>query len=132
MWLNSILAFNKTFAMRKTQLVILSLFLLVLGCSKTSDTSSTGTTTTTTCSSTISFATDVSPIISTYCATNSSCHATGSNNGPGALVTYTQIYNARTSIASDVSNGVMPRGTTLSSAQKTMITCWISNGAQNN
>jgi hypothetical protein len=115
--------------MRKSQLVILSLFLLVFGCSKTSDTSSASTTT---CSSTISFATDVNPLISTYCATNSSCHGTGSSNGPGALTTYAQIYNARTSISSDVSSGVMPRGTTLTSAQKTMITCWISNGAQNN
>ena len=115
--------------MRKAQLVILGLFMLVLGCSKSSDTS---TTATATCSSTISFATDVSPLIATYCATNSSCHATGSSNGPGALVTYTQIYNARTSISTAVSSGTMPKGTTLTSAQKTFITCWISNGAQDN
>lgn len=79
-----------------------------------------------------SFSTDVSPIIQATCATNSSCHASGSSRGPGALTSYAQIYANRTSIKSSVSSGRMPEGRTLTSDQKAAIICWIENGAANN
>lgn len=80
----------------------------------------------------ILFSVEVSPIIQTSCATNSSCHATGSSKGPGPLVTYAQIYSARAEIKSAVNSGRMPQGSTLTSTQKNSIICWIENGAANN
>jgi len=108
-------------------LVSVSLLSLVFACSKSSSGFSVD------CSGTAkSFASDVNPIIQSYCATNSGCHASGSVNGPGALTTYLQIYNARSDIRSAVSSGVMPQNGSLSTAQKNSIICWIENGAQNN
>ena len=80
----------------------------------------------------VSFATDVSPIIKTSCATNSSCHGSGSSHGPGELLTYSNVYNARSEIKSSVANGSMPEGSKLSSNEKSSIICWIENGASDN
>lgn len=102
---------------------------VVVSCSKNTSTS----TTTVDCSGTAkSYVTDVSPIISTYCATNSGCHGTGSTQGPGALTSYAQVYSARASIRISVANGTMPENSTLTTAQKNAILCWIDNGASNN
>ncbi len=78
------------------------------------------------------FAADVNPIIQSTCATNSSCHGSGSVNGPGALTSYTAIFNARTGIRSSVASGSMPKNSTLSTSQKNSILCWIDSGAPNN
>jgi hypothetical protein len=77
------------------------------------------------------YAATVSSLISANCA-SSGCHNTGSSRGPGALVTYTQIKNAASSIRSSVVSGSMPQGFTLSDAQKNSIVCWIDAGAANN
>jgi hypothetical protein len=77
------------------------------------------------------FAADVNPIIQSSCA-KSGCHASGSFNGPGELITYTQISNARSNIRSTVSSGRMPQGSSLSTSQKNSIICWIDSGAPNN
>jgi len=79
-----------------------------------------------------SFATDVSPVFQTSCAINSSCHATGSGNGPGTLLNYSQILNARADIRAAVASGHMPLNATLTASQKNAILCWIDNGAPNN
>lgn len=79
-----------------------------------------------------SFTTDVNPVIQSTCATNSGCHGTGSNNGPGALLNYSQVFNARSAIRSAVGSGHMPPNGTLSLAEKSAIICWIDSGAQNN
>ena len=79
-----------------------------------------------------SFVTDVSPVFQTSCAINSSCHATGSGNGPGPLLSYSQIFNARTDIRSAVASGHMPLNATLPATQINAILCWIDNGAPNN
>src|SRR5262245_51845040 len=84
------------------------------------------------CSTTKSYATDVSLIIQSSCATNSGCHASGSSNGPGALTTYTQVYTARAAIHTAVANGSMPQNGSLTNDQKNAIICWIDNGAANN
>ena len=112
--------------MKKIIITASGFVLLLLACSKgtvdyTAD-----------CSTTKSFATDVSPVIQTSCATNSGCHASGSSNGPGALTTYTQVYNARTAIRTAVANGSMPQNGSLLNAEKNAIICWIDNGAANN
>lgn len=78
-----------------------------------------------------SFATDVNPVIQASCNL-AGCHASGSLNGPGALTNYTQVFNARSAIRSSVASGRMPQGSSLSTAQKNSILCWIDSGAPNN
>jgi hypothetical protein len=79
-----------------------------------------------------SFATDVNPIIQSTCATDSDCHGTGSNSGPGQLLNYSQIFNARADIRIAVLSGTMPKDGHLSATQRNVIICWIDNGSQNN
>jgi hypothetical protein len=79
-----------------------------------------------------SFSADVNSIIQTSCATGSGCHGSGSFNGPGPLLTYSQVFNARSTIRSEVSSGRMPPNGGLSATQKNSIICWIDSGAPNN
>ena len=79
-----------------------------------------------------SYVTDISPIIQSKCATNSNCHGSGSGNGPGELLTYQAIFNARTSIRSAVGSGTMPKEGTITATQKNSILCWVDSGAPNN
>jgi hypothetical protein len=80
---------------------------------------------------TTTFSGTVLPLMRTSCA-KSDCHASGSTNGPGALTTYTQIFNARSQIRAAVASGFMPQDATFSAQQKAIITCWIDAGAPNN
>jgi len=79
-----------------------------------------------------SFSADVSPIVQASCATNGSCHAAGSSNGPGALINYSEIFNARSEIRPAVASGHMPMNGSLTAAEKAAIICWIDNGALDN
>jgi hypothetical protein len=79
-----------------------------------------------------SFATDVSPVFQTSCAINAGCHAIGNSNGPGPLLNYSQIFNARADIRSAVASRHMPLNATLTATQINAILCWIDNGAPNN
>lgn len=79
-----------------------------------------------------SFAIDAQPVIQSTCNDDSGCHGAGSNNGPGALLNYSQVFNARTSIRSAIASGRMPLNGNLTAAQKNAILCWIDNGAPNN
>lgn len=79
-----------------------------------------------------SFATEVNPVIQASCAINSGCHALGSNNGPGSLLNYSQVFNARSDIRSSVASGHMPLNGTLTPTERNAILCWIDNGAINN
>ena len=90
-----------------------------------------GTVITPTCNGTKSFASDVSPIIQSSCAI-SGCHAAGSVNGPGALTSYTQIFNARAAIRVAIANGSMPKTGSLTTEQRNTILCWIDDGAASN
>ena len=102
---------------------------LVIACKKDSENN---TPATVDCSTlTTTFSGTVQPLMNTSCA-KSNCHATGSVNGPGPLVTYTQIFNARVKIRDVVSSGTMPQDATFSANQKALITCWIDAGAPNN
>jgi hypothetical protein len=78
------------------------------------------------------FGADVNPIIQSTCATDASCHGSGSGNGPGPLLTYTQIFNARNNIKTAVASGTMPKNGSLTVSQKNSILCWIEAGAQFN
>ncbi|MBL7740171.1 MAG: hypothetical protein JNK14_13225 [Chitinophagaceae bacterium] len=78
-----------------------------------------------------SFATDVNPIIQTYC-NKAGCHAPGSVNGPGSLTNYAEVFGARTVIRPAIASGLMPQDATLTLAQRNIILCWIDSGAPNN
>jgi hypothetical protein len=111
-------------------------FVIITGlfaCSKTVDTTTNMTTSTVDCSGAAkSFSADVSPIIQSSCGTGSSCHGSASNNGPGELLSYSEIFNARAQIQSAILSGAMPKNGSLTIAQKNSIICWIDNGSSNN
>jgi hypothetical protein len=112
----------------KTSIVVAACVGIFYSCKKSADTTSS-----VDCSAIAkSFTTDVSPIIQNSCATNSGCHGSGSHNGPGELLTYTELFNSRSDIRSAVLTGAMPQTGSLTTAQKTSIICWIDNGALNN
>jgi len=108
--------------------VVLLVFSVCMSCSSSSEEESASID----CSGLAITYSEVSSIFQSSCAKNSNCHASGSNHGPGALVNYSQIYNARSEIKRAVSNGSMPRNGRLSSDDKNAILCWIENGASNN
>lgn len=78
------------------------------------------------------FATEVQPIINSNCANSISCHAGGSVNSGGPLTDYNLIFLKRSSIKFQIENGLMPKGGSLTTAQKNIIICWINSGAPNN
>ena len=77
------------------------------------------------------FAANISPLVQSRCAI-SGCHASGSLNGVGALTTYAQISAASARIRTAVASGSMPQGSTLTTAEKNSIVCWIDSGSPNN
>jgi hypothetical protein len=112
----------------KKILIAAAVFGFLYACKKTPvDTSSID------CSGTAkSFSTDVNPIIQSNCAINSGCHGSRSTNGPGELLTYSEIFSARSAIRSAVLSGTMPQSGSLTSAEKNAIICWIDSGSPNN
>ena len=122
--------------MKKGILVILTSFFLIAACSKGgSDDGGTGGGGggTVNCTGVASaFAANVLPIIQSTCATNATCHGAGSANGPGPLLTYSQISGFAGSIKTAVANGTMPKTGTLTTAEKNSIICWVNAGAPNN
>ncbi|HEX6845491.1 MAG TPA: hypothetical protein VF144_00870 [Chitinophagaceae bacterium] len=126
--------------MKKSIVAILGAFLLIVSCSKGGDDGGSGGNgggggggSTVNCTGVASaFAANVNPIIQATCATDATCHGAGSSNGPGPLLTYTQIFNARLTIKTAVANGTMPKTGSLTTAQKNSIICWVDAGAPNN
>ena len=125
--------------MKKGILVILASFLLIASCSKSGGDGGGGSSTgggggtTVDCTGVASaFAANVNQIIQSSCATDATCHGAGSANGPGPLLTYTQISGASVNIKSAVASGTMPKVGTLTTAQKNSIICWINSGSPNN
>ncbi len=118
--------------MKRTLIIVVLFIIVAVACTK-SATNNNNITFTEDCSGAAkSFANDVSPVIQSSCATNSNCHGTGSNNGPGPLLTYNQVFTARSDIHSSVLSGLMPQGSSLTDAQKNAILCWIDSGASQN
>jgi hypothetical protein len=83
------------------------------------------------CSSVSVTFTQANTIIQSSCATKSDCHGSGSSEGPGELLSYAQIFAARSDIRSVVSSGEMPKNGSLSGDERNTIICWIENGAAN-
>jgi hypothetical protein len=110
--------------MRKLSYIFCLFALLQFSCKK-SDKNSTSKSSvyTPVCSGTVSFSSNVMPLINSSCNT-SGCHSNYSN--------YNQINANKANIRSRVANGSMPKNATLSNAQKDIILCWIDAGAPNN
>jgi len=106
----------------KTILGIISISLIAYSLPLSScEKASTSTSYTPSCSGTKSFTTDVKPLFQSYCV---SCHSEYS--------TYSQISSSASSIRSSIVGCSMPKGTTLTDAQKNNIVCWIDAGKPNN
>jgi len=101
-------------------LIICSFTIIIHSCKKNNTQVSTSYTPS--CSgSTPSFSATVKPLFQSYCV---NCHSNYS--------TYAQISGSSSSIRSSIVGGSMPKGTTLSEAQKNSIVCWIDAGRPNN
>jgi len=125
--------------MKQSILVILAAFFLIASCSKSGGTGGGGGGTggggggSVNCTGVASaFAANVNPIIQRSCATDATCHGNGSANGPGPLLTYNQIFNARVTIKTAVGNGTMPKTGAITTAEKNSIICWVDAGGPNN
>jgi len=121
--------------MKKKFVIVIVAISIIVACSKSNDSTGGGPGDIPLDCSTVtakSFATDVSSIIQTKCATDGTCHGSGSTNGPGPLINYTAIFNARTAIRAAVASGEMPKTGSITTAQKNSILCWIDSGAPNN
>jgi hypothetical protein len=127
----SSLLFTQSVNFRKKKMRTLYLIALIIGlasCSKQRTEDST-----VDCSGPAkSYLSDVSTVLQTSCNDDSGCHGAGSNNGPGPLLTYEQVFNAKSAIRAAVVTGAMPLNGKLTAAQKNAILCWIENGAPNN
>jgi len=124
--------------MKKAFFVIIAAFLIIASCSKggTGDGGGNGGGGggggSVNCTGVASaFAANVNPIIQSNCAI-ATCHDAGSLNGPGPLLTYNQIFNARAAIKTAVGNGSMPKTGSITVAQKNSIICWVDAGGPNN
>jgi len=105
--------------MKKIMVIAMISLGLWTGCSKISNSNSSYTPS---CTGAVkSYKTDVAPIISTYC---SNCHSNFSN--------YTSLAADKSNVSAMIESGNMPRGASLSTAQKDAVICWISSGAPNN
>ena len=113
----------------KKLLIITVILALLFACTKSANT----VTSSVDCSGTAkSFSTNVNPIIQSSCATGSNCHGSHSNNGPGELLTYSEINSTRSQIRSAIISGAMPKNGSLTTSEINTIICWIDNGASNN
>ena len=73
------------------------------------------------CNSLKSYSIEVKPLFENYCI---SCHSDYSS--------YAEIITSSSSIRNAIVNGFMPKGSTLTAAQKNSIVCWIDAGTPNN
>ena len=80
------------------------------------------------CNPSISYSTKVKAIFVANC-TSAGCH---DGNPLPSLADYLTAHDAATQIKSAVNSGVMPKNAVLSQSDKSAISCWIENGAQNN
>jgi hypothetical protein len=112
-----------------TCIIMLAMAVYNNSCSKSNDNN--GTSIDCSSISNKAFAADVNPIIQSTCNVVS-CHNTGSSNGVGAITNYTEAFTNRAKIRTAIANGSMPQGTSLTTAQRNSIICWVDSGAPNN
>lgn len=108
------------------------LFVLLLSmCSCQSNNDPIATPTPSCSNTTVSFATDIKPIIETSCLINNSqCH--GKNLSIPNWANFSEVQAKAALIKTKTGNRSMPKIGSLSQAQIDLIACWVDNGAQNN
>ena len=124
----------------KKNLLLIALFItigwLAESCSKTSDPAPTGGggggITFSCVGITPRFSVEVSPIFTSVCSINSTCHGTGSTNAGGPFTTYAEVFAKRSNIRVQVLSGAMPQTGSLTQVQINNLICWIDSGAPNN
>ena len=79
-----------------------------------------------------SYSSDLRSILQMRCNDDSGCHGSGSKNGPGELLTFQQVFSARSAIRSAIVSGRMPLNGELTATLKNAILCWIDSGAPDN
>ncbi len=82
--------------------------------------------------STASLVTDIMPILQQNCAV-SGCHVSGT--GRPNFTNKATVIQFASQIRTNTQSGVMPpatSGKSLTAAEKTLISCWVSNGAKDN
>ncbi len=81
-----------------------------------------------TCDANTSFSKTILPLF------NSTCNISGCHDGPNAaaLNNFQVVHDNASQIRASISTGRMPKGKTLTIADKNAIFCWIDNGAKNN
>lgn len=78
------------------------------------------------------FSTDVAPLIKAKCAT-AGCHNAAGSAGGAVLETYTQIAGLSARVYQRcVVDKTMPTGGPLTTAETTIISCWVNAGTPNN
>ena len=77
------------------------------------------------------FSATVAPLIQSKCAI-ASCHSSAGQAGGFALTDYSQISARAGAINTAVQGGIMPKVGSLTAAEKLIIKCWVTSGAQNN
>jgi uncharacterized membrane protein len=120
--------------MKKRNILSLSILLVAaIACNKKDDSGSGNNNTSLSCTGVAAtFAANASPVIVSKCATGSGCHGSGATNSGGVLTTHAQISAKKDAIKASVVNGSMPKNSTLTTAEKQAIVCWIDAGALNN
>lgn len=85
---------------------------------------------------TVSFASDVAPVLQTSCA---SCHHDGSSSGGFSLAdassktVYAYVRSGATSIVASIQSGSMPRGGgSVSTSDLALIKAWVNQGSLDN
>ena len=112
--------------MKKLKLLVagISLIALSTACNK----ATTSTTSTADCV-TISYKTDIEPIMSANCT---SCHNANQASGGVNLSTYANVSKYASSSLNAMNNGSMPPSGKLPSGTIQKLNCWISQGKLNN
>lgn len=78
------------------------------------------------------FSTEIQPILTTVCAVNSNCHASGSTNSGGPFTSYAEVNAKKSNIRAAILSGAMPQTGSITQAQVNSFICWIDGGAVNN
>jgi hypothetical protein len=105
--------------MQKIMVLMLLGFLVFTGCKK--DNTALNNYTPSCSGAAKSYKADVAPIIESACA---GCHQNYSS--------YSGLSGSQSSVRSMIASGQMPKGGSLTDAQKNAIICWIDSGAANN
>ncbi len=117
--------------MNKKSITVFStiVFSFLLSCQKKENLPTSNPTTTPTDCDTISYKTDIAPMMSTHCT---SCHTSNQASAGVNLSTYANVSKHASSSLNAMNDGSMPKSGKLSADIIKKFSCWISQGKLNN